>query len=133
MRGITTYINEMASAYKSKSGRSALDKEQFDGTVYDVMPPAVEFEKAKKLLTPDGKGVNGKAYEKFLKLSNTQFKVCNRTFALLQHIKNNGGNLEDALDVMKDAWTGYFTEEDIFGFNLAYTDDILSELNKALD
>lgn len=38
-----------------------------------------------------------------------------------------------ALDVMKNVWTGYFTEEDIFGFNLAYTDEILSELNKVLD
>ena len=132
MKDIKTYINE-ASDYKSRSGRTATSKDQFVGTIYDVTPPSIEFEKAKKLLTADGKSVNAKAYEKFLKLSNTQFKVCNRTFALLQHIKNNGGNIEDALEVFKDVWTGYFTEEDIFGFNLAYTDDILKDLNDVLD
>ena len=46
---------------------------------------------------------------------------------------SEAGGFFKALEVMKDVWTGYFTEEDIFGFNLAYTDDILSELNKVLD
>ena len=121
------------SDYISPSGRTAQSKQQVDATIYDVYPNDIERTKALKLLTPDKKGVDEKAYAKFLKLSNTKLKVCNRTLALLQHISNNGGDIETALETIRSSWTGYFTQEDIFGFNLSYTDEIIKKLEEVLD
>lgn len=121
------------SDYISPSGRTAQSKKQVDASIYDVYPNDIERTKALKLLSSDKKGVDAKAYAKFLKLSNTKLKVCNRTLALLQHIKDNGGDLEEALKVMYEVWTGYFTQEDIFGYNLAYTDDIIKNLDNVLE
>ena len=121
------------SDYISPSGRSAQSKEQADVNIFDVYPNGVEQTKALKLLTADKKSVDPTAYAKFLKLSNTKLKVCNRTFALLQHISNNGGDIKTALETIRSSWTGYFTLEQIFGSNLSDIDAKVKELEEVLD
>ena len=121
------------SDYISPSGRSAQSKEQADVNIFDVYPNGVEQTKALKLLTADKKSVDPTAYAKFLKLSNTKLKVCNRTFALLQHISNNGGDIKTALETIRSSWTGYFTLEQIFGSDLSDIDAKVKELEEVLD
>lgn len=121
------------SDYISPSGRSAQSKEQADVSIFDVYPSGVEQTKALKLLTADKKSVDPTAYAKFLKLSNTKLKVCNRTFALLQHISNNGGDIKTALETIRSSWTGYFTLEQIFGSDLSDIDAKVKELEEVLD
>ena len=121
------------SDYISPSGRSAQSKEQADVSIFDVYPNGVEQTKALKLLTADKRGVEPVAYAKFLKLSNTKLKVCNRTFALLQHISNNGGDLKTALETIRSSWTGYFTLNQIFGSDLSDIDAKVREFEEVLD
>lgn len=121
------------SDYISPSGRSAQSKEQADVNIFDVYPNGVEQTKALKLLTADKKGVEPTAYAKFLKLSNTKLKVCNRTFALLQHISNNGGDIKTALETIRSSWTGYFTLNQIFGSDLSDIDAKVKEFEEVLD